>query len=160
MKTRFLLIPVLIALSVHAAAPVTETALSRRYAEVRSRIDALFQHRDSPPPPITFGDNPFLVGSSSPADESDAAPGTEAVPSRGPAAPTFTRLQLIVSTFRITGLVRIGGASQLVINSAPRKPGELISVMWQGSPVFIKVSTIEPGLVTFELDGERVAVRY
>lgn len=145
--------------SAQAAAPAQETALQRRYAEVRSRIEALFSHRDSPPPAIVFEDNPFFIGS----PEAEAAP---PLPGAGPArtataaAPTFTRLQLIAATFRITGLVRVGGVSQLVVNSAPRKAGDIISVMWQGSPVFVRLTTFEPGLATFSLDGENVTLRY
>ena len=39
-----------------------ETALQRRYAEMRSRIEVLFSHRDTPPPAIAFEDNPFVIG--------------------------------------------------------------------------------------------------
>ena len=145
--------------SAHAAAPAQETALQRRYAEVRSRIEALFSHRDTPPPAIAFEDNPFFIGSP------EAEP-TLPIPGGGPtrtataAAPTFTRLQLIAATLRITGLVRVGGVSQLVVNSAPRKPGDIISVMWQGSPVFVRLVAFEPGFATFSLDGENVTLRY
>lgn len=145
--------------SAHAAAPAQETALQRRYAEVRSRIEALFSHRDNPPPAIAFEDNPFFIGS----PEAEA---TLPIPGAGPArsasapAPTFTRLQLIAATFRITGLVRIGGVSQLVVNSAPRRMGDIISVMWQGSPVFVRLTRFEPGFATFSLDGEDVTLRY
>ena len=38
-----------------------ETALQRRYAEMRSRIEVLFSHRDTPPPAIAFEDNPFVI---------------------------------------------------------------------------------------------------
>lgn len=142
-----------------AAAPAQETALQRRYAEVRSRTEALFRHRDSPPPAIAFEDNPFAIGS----PEAEAAlPIPGAGPSRAAAtAPTtFTRLQLIAATFRITGLVRVSGVSQLVVNSAPRRKGDIISVMWQGSPVFVRLTRFEPGLATFSLDGEDVTLRH
>ncbi|HEY0965967.1 MAG TPA: hypothetical protein VGD88_01145 [Opitutaceae bacterium] len=142
-----------------AASGAQETALQRRYAEVRSRIDALFQHRDTPPPAISVEDNPFIVGSTAQALAAPAAPGI-APPRAAAPAPTFTKLQLIAATFRITGLVRVGATSQLVVNSAPRKAGDIISVMWQGSPVFVRLTRFEPGLATFSLDGENVTLRY
>ncbi len=154
----FLLLFLSLAASAHAAAPAQETALQRRYAEVRSRIEALFSHRDTPPPAIAFEDNPFIVGT----PDAAAVPVPGATPARTAASalPSFTRLQLIAATFRITGLVRVGGVSQLVVNSAPRKAGDIISVMWQGSPVFVRLTAFEPGLATFSLDGENVTLRY
>ena len=79
------------------------------------------------------------------------------LPGAGPAraanvaAPTFTRLQLIVATLRITG---VGGVSQLVVNSMSRRAGDIIRVMEQGSPVFVRLTRFEPGLATFLLMGK------
>jgi len=142
-----------------AAAPAAESGLARRYAEVRSRIEALFQHRDTPSPELSVLDNPFLVGPPGDALLSTVSGLTSESPTAA-VTPTFSRLQQIAATLRITGLVRIGGVSQIVVNSTPRKVGEVISVMSQGSPVFIRLTAFEPGLVTFALDGESVTIRY
>jgi hypothetical protein len=63
---------------------------------------------------------------------------------------------LIVATLRITG---VGGVSQLVVNSMSRRAGDIIRVMEQGSPVFVRLTRFEPGLATFSPDGEDVTLR-
>ncbi len=136
-------------------APVNPEAMHlARYAEVRERIDALFQHRDSPPVEIAYADNPFLIGVVRPP--SSNTPETPVIVTESVEA----RLQAIVDGLRISGVGLMGGVDFVFINQEPRKVGDIISVTRQGATVFVRVDAISPGQVTFSLEGVSISRRF
>lgn len=131
---------------VHAAAP-------ERAAQTRARIEALIGRRVNPQPLPEALPNPFQTGS----DRPGGGPAQPAGPA-GPGVPVEDDLSILAryaATLRISGVVEIGGRSQLVINGTPFKEGDLVKVLRTEPPEYLKLIGISRNEITL---GFRAAV--
>jgi hypothetical protein len=136
-------------------------ALSPRFQEVRDRINALFQYRDSGLPPLEPGFNPFR----SPAAPVVAPVGIEPAPEGTPqpaaaAASDLALLQASVAALKVSGIVEIGGKQHFVINSRPFKEGDVIQTHAQGVPVYLRVREIKQGRMVLALNEAETTLKW
>ncbi len=134
--------------------------LAPRFKQVRERIDALFQHRQEPPPPPDPKDNPFRV----PGGAAAAVPGADAAGAAAPApvAPmdNLALLQQAAASLKISGVFEMGGRSHLVINARPYKQGDVIPAMARGERIYLRVREISRGSVTLVLNEAELTLKY
>ena len=144
-----------------APKPSVPNPLAPRFAQVRERIDALYQHRNAAPPPLDPRENPFRLQGPAPA-----APGALVAAGRGvgPTAPVSLNalgmLQQAVATLKISGVFEIAGRSHLVINARPYKEGDVLQAQVQNEPVYLRVKEISKRSVTLVLNEAEMTLKY
>ena len=160
------LIPTLLVLAAATALPVAAAPgkppkqsvpnpLAPRFKQVRERIDALFQNRNAPPPPLEAAQNPFRVPGAVKAAEAGVSGGRAPV-----LADDLTLLQQAVATLKVSGVFEIGGHSHLVINARPYKQGDVVQTQAQGEKVYLRVKEISKRTVTLTLNEAEMTLKY
>lgn len=149
--------PLLAAAEPAAKAPTRAgTPVPPRFKQVRDRIDALFRHRNEPPPPLGPETNPFrLPGSTLPASTPRGE--SAAAETRGPELIT---LQQAAATLRISGTFELNGQAHLVINARPYKAGDVIPAPVGGETVYLRVRDISRRSVTLALNEAELTLSF
>jgi hypothetical protein len=134
--------------------------LAPRFAQVRERIDTLFEHRNEPPPPPDAKHNPFRGAAVAPAPA--GVDGKGVVAAAAPVTPldNLTLLQQAAATLKISGVFEIGGRSHLVINARPYKQGDVVQTLAQGEKVYLRLKEISKRSVTLTLNDAEMSLTY
>ena len=141
------------------AKPGVALPQSPRFNQVRARIDALYQHRNEPPPPPNPRANPFRTpGAPLPAVTTEPAKG-EPLPPPEPAS-DLAILEKGASTLKISGIFEIAGKSHLVINARPYKEGDAVPAQVNGETVYLRVRTIARRSVTLALNSAEMTLKF
>ena len=126
---------------------------------MRERIDALFLHRNEPPPPLDPKHNPFRAPGAR-----VAAPLPEGVVAANPAplpqADSLAQLQQATATLKISGVFEKGGRSHLVINARPYQQGDVVQTLVQGEKVYLRVKDISKRSVTLVLYDAEMTLKF
>ncbi len=134
--------------------------LAPRFKQVNERIDALFEHRNQPPPPPDPKYNPFrLPGAARPAAPlpegvvADAAAPT-------PQADNLAQLQQAAATLKVSGIFEKGGRSHLVINARPYQQGDVVQTLLRGETIYLRVKEITKRSVTLALNEAEMTLKF
>ncbi len=135
--------------------------LSPRFKQVRERIDALFLHRNEPPPPIDPRKNPFRPAGATPvAVLPGGGPTANLPPPPPPPSADLDVLRLGAAALKVAGTVQINGRAHLIINQAPYKEGDVLNVRVKGQPVYLRVKNISRYSYTLSLNEAEISVKY
>jgi hypothetical protein len=119
---------------------------SNRFADLKSKIDALLKDRQNPTPLPERPANPFVLKQAT-VTVPDAPVETQPIPT------TLDDDQILafaVQRMRITGLVLRNGVAHLLINSASYREADLVPIRGSGDTVhYIRVVKITETEVTF-----------
>jgi hypothetical protein len=146
--------------AMQAATPVIGAQL---FQETNTRIEEMFGHRNSPPPPPGPRDNPFLLiedeippGPKNPNDKSDNAP-LVVNPNE---TPDEAKLRQAYSRLNFGGLIQVGDRPMVVINKATYKEGGLLTVRIQGEDVYLRIISLSKDNITLGLNDARLTLRF
>ena len=149
-----------------AGAPSGKTValppLTPRFQQVRSRIDALFLHRNETPPPVDPRFNPFRgsAGSVAAGAANASGGGVQGGPPPAPVNPEMQLLQQAAAALKVAGVIQIGGRDHLIINQAPYKEGDVIVGRVKGQPVYLRLKAISRFTFTLTYNDSELAVKY
>ena len=146
-------------LSAPAAAGVPPP-LSLRFQQIRDRIEVLFGHRNTPPPPADPRRNPFRAPGAAPVAAAPAGVPAENAPPPTAAAVDLALLKQTAATLKVAGTIEIGGRAHLIINQVPYKEGDMINARAKGQPVFLRVKHISRYSYTLSLNTAELGVKY
>lgn len=144
--------------------PTAPVPLSPRFQQIRTKIGALFNTRNSPPTPADPRTNPFRPAGAAPLAPLPVIEGADPVPVV--ANSDLVTLQQAVATLRVKGTVQRGKIMQLVITSAPGKEGtykegDIINVaLPTGDPAHVRVRQISPRSVTLTLNEAEMVLKF
>jgi hypothetical protein len=140
------------------------------------QIDALLKHRLRPDPLPIDPPNPFVVSGGGIRDsiieggrvrstmrveamtenaQPDANPNREAVP-----ASNADVLAACASRLRIGGMIQMKDQTQVVINDAPRKEGDFLTVQWNNAPVHLRVVRVNRESFVIRYMDAELTLRY
>lgn len=145
-------------------APAAPVPLSPRFQQIRMKIGALFDTRNSPPAPADPLANPFRPAGAVPVAPIAAVEG--AVPVPVATNNDLVSLQQAVATLRVKGTIQRGKSLQLTITSAPGKEGtykegDIINVVIPGTdPMHVRVRQVSPHSVTLTLGDAEMVLKF
>ena len=132
--------------------------LSPRFQQVRDRMNALFQNRSEPLPPIDAAKNPFrIAGAVPPAAAPANKDGTPA------AAPVNTDLELLkqgATQLKINGFVERDGRIHLTINQALYKEGDVIKVAVKTQTLYLRLTKVTRTSLTLTLNAAETTLKF
>ena len=134
--------------------------LSPRFQQIRDRIEVLFGHRNTPPPPADPRRNPFRAPGAAPVAAAPAGVPAENAPPPTAAAVDLALLKQTAATLKVAGTIEIGGRAHLIINQVPYKEGDMINARAKGQPVFLRVKHISRYSYTLSLNTAELSVKY
>lgn len=156
----------------HAAAP--EKA-AKPVSPILKQIDALLKHRLRPEPLPIDPPNPFVVtgggirdgliegsrvragATLEPVSNSTAS----ANPDREATPPTNADvLAACAGRLKIGGMIRIKDQVQVIINDAPRKEGDFLTMQWSNMPVHLRIVRLQPDQIVLRYMDAELTLRY
>jgi hypothetical protein len=159
-----LVAPLSAAEEAEAAKIPSSVPLSPRFKQVRERIDALFEHRNQPPPPPEARLNPFrppgvLTDAQSAAMPTDS-PLLITTPVPNVPSSDLTRLQESVATLKVSGTFEKEGQVYLVINQKPYKDNEVIPTQVRGETIYLRIRQVSRRGVTVALNEAEMTLKF
>jgi hypothetical protein len=145
-------------------------------APIQRQIDALLKYRLRPEPLPVDPPNPFVVvtgnvretGADTIASKLAVKPGDDpkgGVPALIPPADVAGMsdadvLGICAGRLKIGGLMRLKDQMQVVINDVPRREADSVAVYWNNGVIALRITRIQPGLVTFRYGEAEVSVKF
>lgn len=133
-----------------------------RFLQVRSRIDALFDQRNNPPPKPEERNNPFRAPGSYVPPEPAASPEGVVIPVAG--GHDLALLQQALATLRVGGTVQRGKVMLISITAGPNKAGtfkvgDVIYVNLNSESVPLRIHEIARNGVTFRFNEAEITLK-
>ncbi len=125
------------------------------FQRTKSRIDALLSPRLKPEPLPETVPNPFQLAELPPATNGDSKP-----VEKTPVSSDEEMLLYYGASLKISGMVRINDQVHLVINQAPYKTGDTLSLKTKDGTVKLHVLGISPGELSLGLNDAVQIVRF
>jgi hypothetical protein len=144
-------------------------------ATLAQQIDALLKHRLRPEPLPLELPNPFVVTGGGIRDvvtegararpaaavEGGAARDLAANPDQEAVPPSHADvLAACAGRLKIGGIIRMKDQVQIVINDAPRKEGDFITMPWNGGAVHLRIVRLQPEQLTLRYQDAELTLRY
>jgi len=152
----FLALIACLGLRLPAEPPQLDPSSNPRFTQTRTRIDSLFQYRNTALPPPDPRTNPFRTAAEIAIAGSSIVPG---VPVLAPDSDDAL-LQAAAATLKITGMVVKDGRAKLIINGGAYEEGGVISVRVRGKPAYVKIRHITLSNVTLTLNDAELTISY
>jgi len=127
------------------------------FQRTKSRIDTLLGARLKPEPLPDPLPNPFQLAEVAPA------PGADKTPKPVENLPVSTDSEMLLyygASLRISGTVRTDGETHLVINSAPYKVGDILTIKTKDSTAKLRILGIAPGELTLGLNDAVQVIKF